>query len=328
MVNFGQAAVGIVILLVVVAGLLFIFYSRSNAVEKTGYGSLIMLALVSLMIPVFWIMEGGNQANAKQELKTVAIQRGMHTYAEYCTDNCYAIVNDKVVNPTYNGYTFAALQSMSDSDIQRIIDSGSYNPKALHQPANMQSVPKRDTYGGALLSNDVDYLMTFLRASSNDPNGLSQLPAYLQANYATQYDAAVSLGKNGQFGQAVDMTGKTELAIDIVTPGQSGVSCASQTGCYSLLNVKVKVGTKITWTNKSNMAHTVTAVQGTNISSPQANKTLLDSGQGGSSDLLQTGQSFTWTVTEAAYNANPDTHALDYFCTIHPDMLAQLVITK
>ena len=65
MVNFIQGAIGIIVLLVVVGGLLFIYYSRTNAVEKTGYGSLIMLALVSLMIPAFWIMESGNQASAR-----------------------------------------------------------------------------------------------------------------------------------------------------------------------------------------------------------------------------------------------------------------------
>ncbi|GER92009.1 hypothetical protein KDW_61710 [Dictyobacter vulcani] len=44
--NLVQAIVGIVVLLVVVGGLLYIFYSKTNAVEKTGFGSLIMLGLV------------------------------------------------------------------------------------------------------------------------------------------------------------------------------------------------------------------------------------------------------------------------------------------
>jgi hypothetical protein len=123
MVNLGQALVGIIILLVVVGGLLLIFYSRTNAVEKTGYGALIMLALVSVMIPIFWIQEGSNQAAAAQEQKSVAIQRGMQTYAQYCTDQCYSIVDNKVQNPTYNGYTFSDLQAMSDLDLQRVIDS-------------------------------------------------------------------------------------------------------------------------------------------------------------------------------------------------------------
>lgn len=330
MVNFGQAGqslAGIIILLVVVGGLLLIFYSRTNAVEKTGYGALIMLALVSVMIPIFWIQEGGNQVAAAQEQKSIAIQRGMQTYAQYCTDQCYSIVNNKVQNPTYNGYPFSDLQAMSDLDLQRIIDSGTYNPKAAHQPASLQSVPRRDTYGGALLSNDVDYLMAFIR-NPNDPNGLPALPAYLQANYATQYDAAVSLGKNGQFGTPVDMTNQNQITIDIVDPGTNGVTCSSQVACFSPTNITVKVGTTITWINKSKLAHTVTAIQGSNLSSPQPAKNIFDSGQGKASNLLATGQSYTWTVTDAAYNTDSSTHRIDYYCEIHPDMLAQLVITK
>ncbi len=51
MINFEQGIIGIIVLLVVVGGLLYLYYSRTNAVEKTGYGSLILLSLVSLMIP-------------------------------------------------------------------------------------------------------------------------------------------------------------------------------------------------------------------------------------------------------------------------------------
>ena len=57
MVDPVQAAIGIVVALITVGALLYVFYSRTNAVQKTGYGALIMLAVVSLMIPVFWITE-------------------------------------------------------------------------------------------------------------------------------------------------------------------------------------------------------------------------------------------------------------------------------
>jgi len=53
MIDPGQAIIGIIALLVAVGALLYVFYSRTNAVEKTGYGALIMLAIVSLMIPIF-----------------------------------------------------------------------------------------------------------------------------------------------------------------------------------------------------------------------------------------------------------------------------------
>ena len=68
-----QAAIGIVVVLIVVGALLYIFYSRTNSVEKTGYGALIMLAVVSLMIPVFWITESNAQAIAKVRQHSTAV---------------------------------------------------------------------------------------------------------------------------------------------------------------------------------------------------------------------------------------------------------------
>ncbi len=45
-----QAVIGIVVLLIAVGGLLYLFYARTNAVQKTGYGALIMLLIVALII--------------------------------------------------------------------------------------------------------------------------------------------------------------------------------------------------------------------------------------------------------------------------------------
>ncbi|GCE06609.1 cupredoxin domain-containing protein [Dictyobacter aurantiacus] len=324
--NLVQAVVGIIILLVVVGGLLYIFYSRSNAVEKTGFGSIIMLGLVALMIPVFWIVEGGNQVQATNNQQNLAIERGMHTYANNCTLNCYAIVNNKVQNATYNGYDMSYFSSQTDDNLRRIISAGIYNPKAVNQPANPNAIPKADTYGGALLSNDIDYLMAFIRSTdpkNHEKNGLDGLPDYLQANNTTLYNAAVTYGKEGQFGTAQDMSNQSSITLTIVDPGTNGVTCQSQSGCFTPINVKVKVGTKITWVNKSKLAHTVVAVQGQDIAQPKAASQIFDSKK-----QIATGDSFTYTVTDAAYNLNSDTHRLLYYCSIHPDMVAQLVITK
>ena len=65
--NFVYTVLGIVVAVLVTSGLLYMFYARSNAVEKAGSGALIMLAVVSLMIPIFWIVEGNNQATAKMQ---------------------------------------------------------------------------------------------------------------------------------------------------------------------------------------------------------------------------------------------------------------------
>jgi len=336
MVNFGQAAVGIILLLVVIGGLLYIFFSRTNAVEKTGYGSLIMLTVVSLAIPVFWIAEGANQVSAQKQQFETSVKRGVTDYAQYCTAQCYSIVDDKVVNPTYNGYTMDYFKGVSDDEVHRIIAGGVYNPKATYQPPNANAIPKSDQYGGALLSNDIDYLFALIRSS--DPkylkdngyasahNGFNDLPAYLQVNNTTAYDTAVSLGKFGQFGQPVDKTAQKAITIDIVDPGQEGSSCQSQSGCFTPINLQVKVGTVITWVNKSKLGHTVTAIAGQNTSSPTAAPNIFDSAKGSNSTLIDTGAKFTYTVTQTAYTADTETHRVFYYCRIHPDMLAQLTI--
>lgn len=328
MVNFGQAAVGLILVLIVIGGLLYIFYSRTNAIEKTGYGSLIMLAVVSLMIPLFWIMEGGNETTAQAQQHTLAIQRGLALYAQYCTDNCFGIQGGKVVNAKFNGYTVDALNQMSDDDLTRIISAGVYNP-AAPPPANPNAIPRSDRYGGALLSNDVDYLFQFIRSASPqylkskgfDPNenGFNQLPDYLQANNPALYQAAVSLGSADQFGKVVDMTKQKAITINIVQP-PAGAQCTPS--CFEVLNAQVKVGTVITWINKTELPHTVTALQGKNTAAPKPASDVFDSGM---TNFIQTNGKFTYTVTQAAYNANPD-HVLIYYCQIHPGMLAELTI--
>lgn len=333
MVNYVQAAVGIVVLLVVVGGLLGIFYSRTNAVQKTGYGALTMLALVSAMIPVFWIMEGGNQLSEQNTQQAVAIERGMELYGQFCVTDCYGIDKDNhVVDPKYNGYTMAELNQLSEDNLRRIISAGDYNPKAP-QPSNPNLVPRSDQYGGQLISNYIDYLMALIH--STEPkyaknngftgdaavNGFTKLPDYLQANYPNQYKAAVSLVTLGRFGAPVDMTAHKTVTINIVDQA-AGQSC--NPSCFDPINIQVKVGTVITWDNKSNVGHTVTAIEGSDTATHKAAPEMFDSG---SANLIATGKTFTYTVTAAAYNFNPD-HSIIYYCAIHPDMVAKITVVQ
>ncbi|TMD92621.1 MAG: hypothetical protein E6I79_04660, partial [Chloroflexi bacterium] len=69
-----QTAINLLVIVIAVGALLFVFYSRTNAVEKTGYGALIMLAVVSIMIPIFWIVETNNEAVAKAQQHTTSVQ--------------------------------------------------------------------------------------------------------------------------------------------------------------------------------------------------------------------------------------------------------------
>ncbi|GHO50142.1 cupredoxin domain-containing protein [Ktedonospora formicarum] len=329
--NIGQIVVGIIILLVVVIGLLVILLSRTNAVQKTGYGSLAMLSLVAMMIPVFWIIENQNQASSTQKLQAYAIEQGVKVFVTNCTDDCYAIGNkDQLLYVKYLGYDLADLNKMTDNQLKALITAGSYNPNAP-QPGNVNTIPRRDTFGGQLKAIDIDYLFALFRSAeptyakkqgyTGDAamNGFHGLIEYLQANNKNLYDQAVTRGKNGQFGEAIDKTAESAITIHILPAGQVKV-CTSSDGCFEYAHLKVKVGTKITWINEDKLAHTVTAIDSSNLSSPKALPDVFDS------KSLETGKSFEWTVTDAAYNLDKDSHRVIYYCSVHPTMQAELEI--
>jgi plastocyanin len=326
MINFGQVALGLVLILIVAGSLLYIFYSRTNAVQKNGYGALAMLSIVTLMIPVFWIIEGNYQTQANGQLQVQSIARGDALYATSCTNQCYAVDKNtqKVTIAKYNGYDFTELRLMTDNDLRRIISAGLYKGT----PPN--AIVNSDQYGGQLQSMDINDLMNFIRSS--DPaylkkqgyTGAAAAPSldgfgdYLQTNYPNFYAAAVALNDAGQFGIATDFTNQNTVQMGIVQP-PPGEACVPD--CFQYLNIKVKVGTTITWTNQSTLGHTVTAIVGTNTATPTKATQIFDSGP----NLIQSGQTFTYTVTQDAYNFNPD-HTVLYYCTVHPDMLGKITI--
>jgi mono/diheme cytochrome c family protein/plastocyanin len=325
-----QAAVGIIVLLIAVGALLYIFYSRTNAVEKTGYGALIMLSIVSLMIPVFWIMETNGQAQANIQQHTNAVAQGAELYAKYCFQ-CHGLSGQGAAGPKLNGNS--AVNSLSDTDLLRIIDAGI--PSAS-DPSTLQMPAWSDQYGGPLSDPQIQYLFTLIRsadpsylAKNGYPNGsgtdgFSQVPSQVQqsnpSGYATAVAQATAGSGVGQFGAPVDDTSKTSVTIDIVNT-LPNVTCTPS--CYAIPNIKVKVGTKITWVNQSSAPHTVTALKGLNPGQEVADPAVFDSGL--STPIDPGTGTYTYTVTQAAYNAN-SSHEVIYYCQFHPAMLAMITI--
>jgi plastocyanin len=68
--------------------------------------------------------------------------------------------------------------------------------------------------------------------------------------------------------------------------------------------ITVKVGTKVTWTNKDDVHHTVTA----------------DSGTGPASSDFGQGQTYSYTYTKAG--------TFTYHCVLHPYMHGTVVVTN
>jgi plastocyanin/mono/diheme cytochrome c family protein len=324
MIDPGQAVVGIIVLLIAVGGLLYLFYSRTNAVEKTGYGALIMLAIVSLMIPVFWILESNGEAMAKAEQHKIAVQRGATLYAQYCFQ-CHGTRGQGRVGPKLNGNP--AVNKLSDADLLRIINGGIYNTDVTQLDKPVMPAWSQD-YGGPLTNNDIQYLFELIRSSDPDYlakngyqgdsaiNGFTLVEALEQANSANAYATAKAQETSGQFGTAKDLTAQKAITINIIA-SPAGSTC--QPACFELLNVKVKVGTVITWNNKDPVAHTVTAIKGSNVDTPVPAKNIFDSGN------LPSSATYQYTVSMDAYNLNPN-HTVIYFCQYHPSMLAELTI--
>ncbi len=337
-----QAAVGIVVALLAVGALLYVFYSRTNSVEKTGYGALIMLSIISLMIPVFWIMETNGEAIATTQQFNTNVQRGAALFAQYCFQ-CHGINGQGGTGPKLNGNS--TVNSLTDADIMRIISAGIYDPA---NPGGTPLMPAwSDQYGGPLTQDQIQYLFDLVRSA--DPaylttngysagpgsNGFAQVPAALQASNLSGYQTAVAQATAGtgiNSFPVVDMTKQKAVTITIID-APSGSVC--QPACYSVPdpnhagqtiispNVKVKVGTTITWVNKSTTPHTVTSIVGENASSPVPAK-VFDSGIG---NLLTPGKSYTYTVASSAYTFNSN-HIVVYFCQVHPIMVAALTITQ
>jgi plastocyanin/mono/diheme cytochrome c family protein len=320
-----QGIVGIVVLVICVGGLLFLFYSRTNPVEKTGYGALIMLAIISLMIPVFWIMETNNQAQAKADQQITNIQRGVALYAQYCYE-CHGTKGQGRSGPKLNGNP--AVNSMTDDDLLRIISAGIYDTS---NPTNPLMPAWSERYGGPLTDTDIQNLFYLIRSA--DPayqqkngysgeaakNAFGQIAQYMQLNNPSGLATAQAQEGAGQFGQPVDMTKSKAITIDMVPP-KAGQSCSPS--CYDPINVKVKVGTTITWVNSSSQPHTVTAMPGSDPNNEKPAPNIFDSGI---SKGIATGGKYTYTVTTAAYNFNPN-HVLLYYCQYHPAMVAVLTI--
>jgi plastocyanin/mono/diheme cytochrome c family protein len=326
MIDPGQAAIGIIVLLVAVGALLYIFYSRTNAVEKTGYGALIMLAIITLMIPIFWIMESNAEAQTNLDQHTTSVSRGAALFAQYCYQ-CHGTKGQGRSGPKLNNN--GTVNSLNDTDLLRIISGGVYDPA---NPGGTPLMPTwSDRFGGPLTDNDILYLVTLIRSSDpaylqkngfpsgSGTNGFTQVPPIIQTANPSVYNTAVAQESGAQFGTAVDMTGKTAVTIDIVQP-PAGAACSP--ACFGILNIKVKVGTKITWLNQSAQAHTVTAIFGLDPTIQKPAPQIFDSGI---ATGIATGATFSYTVTTKAYNFNTN-HTVVYYCQYHPAMIAVLTI--
>ena len=110
-------------------------------------------------------------------------------------------------------------------------------------------------------------------------------------------------GDGGMMGNPNMMHGYGAAQTPSSAQPVTGESVVIQNFAYQPANLQVKVGTTVTWTNQDTAPHTVTFRDGS----------LTSSG------LLQKGDVYRYTFTKAGTFA--------YYCQVHPNMTAQVVVT-
>lgn len=116
--------------------------------------------------------------------------------------------------------------------------------------------------------------------------------------------AAVALGgkKDSSMGNMKTSSSSSATTADAVATN----SVKIQNFAFTPAAIKVKVGTKVTWTNSDSVHHTVTDDTG--------------SKNGPNSKLLGQGESYSFTFSKAG--------TFNYHCTPHPYMKGTVVVSN
>jgi plastocyanin/mono/diheme cytochrome c family protein len=284
--------------------LLYIFFSRGNAVQRTGYASLLLVLAVALFIPVLTINQQQQQASAASVIYDTSLHRGAAVFGQYCA-SCHGFQGQGINGPKLNNNP--DVNKLSDEELTRIISGGianPANPQQLLMPAWLQA------YGGALTEEDISYLVSFIRSSDPAYLKTNNLPTANGFNYVlgtlvnktqiAEYAAEKKTGSRPPITEFTDMTGKTDVTIPITdTP-----TAANANWNFTPRYIIIKAGTTVTWNNTSSAPHTVVATnQGAFPSSA-----VLAQGTG----------TYSYTFTKAG--------DFPYFCSIHPAMTAWIIV--
>lgn len=116
--------------------------------------------------------------------------------------------------------------------------------------------------------------------------------------------AVVALQGNDKSTNKTGDTAKKSSSATRDSQAETTSSVTIKDYAFSPAAITVKVGTKVTWTNQDAVGHTVTA----------------DSGTGPDSQLLDQGQSYSYTFSKAG--------TYTYHCAPHPYMKGTVIVTE
>jgi hypothetical protein len=320
----GQVAFGISLVALTTAAFVYLFYSRMNTVQRTGWMSMLFLILVAIMLPFFYLAQ--NQVTNSRTLSQYdsQLRYAAGLFTTYCSQ-CHGLLGQGLGGPQlnndlqYQGKQNAnpGLLQLSSTDINRVITAGVPDPTNL----KLYSMPQwGQDYGGPLNADDVNALTALvisgsaaLRQSQGTPdqtNGFNFVPNYLTTATLQQMYASQVNTLEHPTGPVIDLTALKAVTIDILSDPNTlygFIYTDSQGNRYT--SIKVKVGTKITWMNQTpGVTHSVTS--GTAASG--------DAHVWPSDDSLGPNQTFSVTITQ--------TGNISYYCKYHAGMVGLLVV--
>lgn len=247
---------------VVVAALIYIFYARANNVEKSGYGALIFIVAVALIIPALLITQQQQQAAAAKTQYDITLQRGAALFGQYCA-SCHGFFGQGLNAPKLNNSP--QVNKFTADQITSIISAGipsdPTNPTVLSMPGWSNRL------GGPLTDDDISYLVALIQSSNPAYRAQNNLANVNGFNYVlmsltnpTQIAEANLEKKGGNKPPAstfVDLTSKASVSIVAVnTPGGTFTYGWEVPGTTTA-NIIIKAGTTVTWSNTSATIHNV-----------------------------------------------------------------------
>ena len=311
----GRIGFGLMAVCLVVSALIFTFYSRGSAVEKTGYGALIAIIAIAFILPFMMINQQQQQVVNAGSTYDLNLQRGAAIFGQYCA-SCHGFQGQGLAAPKLNNNP--AVNKLSTDDLTRIISAGVPNADNL---TTFQMPAWSDRYGGSLTSDDISYLVALIHSSDptyrkaqglENVNGFSYVLGTLtNPTQIAEYHAEEKSGSKPPASTFTDMTKQTSVVIDAqnVTSGPAAWGWVANGSTTSNANIIIKVGTTVTWGNKSSAPHNV-------VSGPPNQP----SGAFSSPGILAANSSDTYTFTFTKAGDYP------FYCGIHPVMVGYITV--
>ncbi len=317
----GRIGYGLMAVCLVASALIYLFYSRGSTIEKTGYGALVFVIATAFIIPFLMVTQQQDQATATQATYDTTLQRGAALFGQYCA-SCHGFLGQGINGPQLNNNK--AVNTLTNEDITGIISGGVRNPS---DPSKFLMPAWLDRFGGSLTEEDISYLVALIRSSDpayratnhlENVNGFSYVLGTLtNPTQIAEYNIEKKGGTKPPPTTFTDMTSKTSVSIEAQDNGgnSSGygwfaVGANPTSNAADNANIIIKVGTTVTWSNKSTAPHTV--VSGTSAAPTTTFGSLTKILAPNSSDT------YSFTFTKAG--------EFPFFCSIHPAMIGWITV--